>query len=135
MRAPAAHSKALSSRCQHAESRSASLTLLCSCAALLYTPISLTLARTARGDMLLPEPKRVQGVKASGANGMQRLGDEDEGEGDSEEDDGGELHAAGGEEQFGRKLRRLLELYVGSEVRVSEPVCRARACACQLVCS
>jgi hypothetical protein len=87
--------------------------------------------------MLLPEPKRVRGVKASGANGMQRLGDEDEGEGGSEEEeeDGGELHAAGGEEQFGRKLRRLLELYVGSEVRVSEPVCRARACACQLVCS
>jgi hypothetical protein len=106
-------------------------------AALLYTPISLTLARTARGDMLLPEPKRVQGVKASGANGMQRLGDEDEGEGGSEEEeeDGGELHAAGGEEQFGRKLRRLLELYVGSEVRATSLSAARDACQPVLIVS
>ena len=80
-------------------------------AALLYKPVSLALARTTRGDMLLPEPRVVPGGRQDGSKGEQ-LRDSD---GEEEEDDTPSVPAS--EELWGRKLRRLLEQYVGSEVR------------------
>lgn len=61
--------------------------------------------------MLLPEPRGVQGGRHDGGKGEQ-LRDSD---GDDDGDDS--TAAAPADEPWGRKLRRLLEQYVGSEVR------------------
>ena len=70
-------------------------------AALLYTPFSLLFARSARGDVLLPEPRR---QRHRGVRECELLASE-------------EPVPSVGDEQLGRRLRRLLEHHVGSEAR------------------
>lgn len=89
-------------------------------AALLYTPYSVLFARGVRGDVLLsaPRPQRNAGVRkpyAAAVSGRRRVvPGEDLAPltGVPEEED-----IVAGEERLGRRVRRFLEHYVGSEAR------------------